>query len=65
MKTALSALIGLALARFPLDVPASEPKPMRDEGLPQPYQYGAKPTTYKPSPCNPPRCGSKRKRQWR
>lgn len=64
MKPHLLSLLGIAHAiRF--DLPAVEPKPMRDEGLPQTYRYGAKPTTYKPSPCNPPRCGSKRKRQWR
>lgn len=50
------------LLRFPTP-PAP---PMKHEGLPPPKRAGTgKPSTYKPCPNNPPRCGSKRKRQWK
>lgn len=51
-----------ALKASILDAPPTPVSPMKTEGLPQAHK--GKPSTYKPCPNGPPRCGSKRRRQW-
>ena len=67
MKTRIASLISMAIASLPRSRLHDEPKPMRDEGLPPPgiFKLGAKASSYRPSPNGAPKCGSKRRRQWR
>lgn len=67
MKTRIASIISMAIACAPSSRFIAEPKPMRDEGLPPPgiFKLGAKASNYRPSPNGAPKCGSKRRRQWR
>jgi len=60
----MRTLRAAALLRLLADHRQMEPKPMTQEGLQPTYRFGAKPSTYAPSPSGPPRSG-KRRRQWR
>jgi hypothetical protein len=67
-RTNMALVAGLAeLARYLDSIPVEVPTKGHgiEKQIVEPKQLGAHQTRYAPNPCGPPKCGSKRKRQWR